>query len=82
MGSDLAHQNEAPYPEWLAEFFVLSFCSPGGVVCDPFVGSGTTAAVAVAHCRKFVGCDLRQSQVELAKQRVGQVTPQALFAEG
>jgi hypothetical protein len=71
MGSPLAHENEAPFPEDLAEFFVRSFCPPGGVVLDCFSGSGTTGAVAVRHGRRFVGCDLRQSQVELSRRRVG-----------
>ena len=42
MGHPLAHKNEAPYPLSLAERFIKSFCTPGGVVCDPFSGSGTT----------------------------------------
>jgi DNA modification methylase len=74
-GDEYASQNEAPFPEKLAEFFVLSFCPPGGTVCDPFSGSGTTAAVAVRHGRNFVGCDLRQSQVELGLKRVASETP-------
>jgi site-specific DNA-methyltransferase (adenine-specific) len=47
MGSRLAHENEAPFPESLVEPFVRCFCPPGGIVCDPFAGSGTTLAVAV-----------------------------------
>jgi hypothetical protein len=78
MGSDLAHANEAPFPEALAEFVILAFCPPAGLVCDPFLGSGTTAAVALRHGRNFTGCDLRASQVDLARRRVGQETP-ALF---
>lgn len=70
MGSKLAHENEAPFPEVLAEFFVKSFCPPGGLVTDPFSGSGTTAAVSVRHGRHFRGCDLRAGQVELALRRV------------
>jgi site-specific DNA-methyltransferase (adenine-specific) len=73
MGSDLAHQTEAPFAEQLAEFFIRSWCPPGGVVADPFLGSGTTAAVALAHGRAFVGCDVRQSQVELSRARVARV---------
>lgn len=80
MGSDLAHLNEAPYPESLCEFFILSFCPPGGTVVDCFSGSGTTAAVAVRHGRKFTGCDVRESQVELTKQRVANETPLGLFS--
>ncbi len=70
MGDDLCHENEAPFPEALAEFFVRSFCPPGGVVSDPFSGSGTTAKVAVAAGRFFRGCDLRKSQVDLSLERV------------
>jgi hypothetical protein len=75
IGSRLAHENEAPFPENLADFFVRSFCPPGGLVCDPFSGSGTTAAVCVRYGRNFTGCDLRQSQVDLGRKRVFSETP-------
>jgi hypothetical protein len=80
MGSALCHENEAPFPESLAEFFVLTFCPPGGIVCDPFVGSGTTAAVALRNGRRAIACDLRQSQVELSCKRISAETP-SLFGE-
>jgi ParB-like chromosome segregation protein Spo0J len=70
IGDDLAHQNEAPFPEQLAEFFVRSFCPAGGLVCDPFCGSGTTAAVALRCGRRFKGCDVRHDQVELTRARI------------
>jgi DNA modification methylase len=69
MGSRICHENEAPFPEFLAEFFVLSFCPPGGTVLDPFCGSGTTLAMALRHGRKAIGIDVRASQVELTKRR-------------
>lgn len=75
MGHNLAHTNEAPFPLKLAEFFVLSFCPPGGLVIDCFSGSGTTAHAAVLHGRRFAGCDLRQSQVDLCVRRLKTVTP-------
>jgi hypothetical protein len=75
LGSKLAHENEAPFPERLAEFFVLSFCPPGGLVADCFSGSGTTGAAAVKHHRRFAGCDVRPSQVELSLKRVGETVP-------
>jgi len=77
MGHDLAHSNEAPFPLKLAAFFVQSFAPPGGTVCDPFAGSGTTAHAAYEHGRRFVGCDLRQSQVDLTLRRLATVTPSA-----
>lgn len=70
MGSKLAHENEAPFPEKLAEFFVRSFCPPSGIVLDPFCGSGTTCAVAQHHGRQWVGIDVRQSQVDLTLRRL------------
>jgi hypothetical protein len=56
MGHAIAHRNEAPFPVELPAFFVKSFCPPGGIVCDPFVGSGTTAHAAFENGRRFVGC--------------------------
>jgi hypothetical protein len=69
MGSPLAHENEAPYPERLAEFFIRSLCPPGGIVCDTFSGSGTTADVANRLDRHGIGFDLRWSQCELGVRR-------------
>ena len=72
MGSNLAHENEAPFPEILAERFVRSFCPPGGIVLDPFIGSGTTAAVAIKHGRHFIGVDVRDTQQSLSERRVAE----------
>lgn len=69
MGHALAHENEAPFPEALPRFFILSFCPPGGTVLDPFSGSGTTVSVAERNGRQGIGLDLRQSQCELGRRR-------------
>lgn len=76
MGSDLAHENEAPFPEGLPEFFIRSFCPPGGTVLDPFCGSGTTLAVAKRTGRNSIGIDVRESQIELTKRRLNTVQPE------
>ncbi len=76
----LGNENEAPFPLKLAEFFVRSFCPPDGIACDPFSGSGTVAETCFTHGRRFIGCDLRQSQVELCARRLATVTPN-MFAE-
>lgn len=70
MGSDLAHENEAPFPEKLTEFFIRSFCPPNGIVYDGFCGSGTTLAVALKYGRRAVGTDVRESQIELTRKRI------------
>lgn len=70
LGWEDAHENEAPFPQWLAEFFVSCFCPIGGKVFDGFSGSGTTVAAAVKLGRSGVGMDIRQSQVELGETRL------------
>ncbi|MDE2020233.1 MAG: site-specific DNA-methyltransferase [Patescibacteria group bacterium] len=78
MGDKECHENEAPFPEKLAEFFVRAFCPAGGLVLDPFSGSGTTVAVAVKMLRRGLGFDIRQSQVALGRRRLSGITPAAL----
>ncbi len=80
MGHKLAHENEAPYPQKLAEWFIRSYCEPGGIVLDPFSGSGTTVAAAVALGRHGIGLDLRFNQCELGRRRCEEVQP-VLFEE-
>jgi len=72
MGNRLAHETEAPFCEKLAEFMIRSFCPPGGVVLDPFLGSGTTVAVAKKLGRKYIGIDIRKSQIELTRRRLAE----------
>jgi hypothetical protein len=80
MGSKMAHENEAPFCESLAEWFVRSFCPPGGTVLDPFSGSATTGAVALKHGRQYLGIDCRQSQVELGERRMKEAQEKLLAA--
>ena len=72
LGSNISHENEAPFPEKLADFFIRSYCPPGGTVLDPFGGSGTTAACAIKTGRKFITGDVRESQVKLIQRRIKQ----------
>lgn len=69
-GGPIAHENEAPFPEYLAEFFILSFCPKGGVVLDPFSGGGTTVSIARKNRRNFIGIDVRESQIRIAHTRL------------
>lgn len=78
-GSDLAHENEAPFPEKLAKAFIVSFCPPGGTVLDCFSGSGTTVAVAAKEGRNAIGIDIRESQVDLSKRRSSIANHPTLF---
>ena len=65
----------AAMPEGLAEFFVKA-CSPvGGVVMDPFAGSGTTAVVARRLGRAAGGLELHKTFVSAAHERLRQDEP-------
>jgi hypothetical protein len=65
-----AHASEAPFPEAVPEFFIRSLVPPGGLVLDPFSGSGSTLAAAARADRRGIGLDLRPSQARLAMQRL------------
>lgn len=43
-----------------------------GIVLDPFMGSGTTAVVAQRLGRQFIGIDLNEEYIKIAKKRIGQ----------
>jgi DNA modification methylase len=62
----------ATYPQELIEPCVLAGCPEGGLVLDPFIGSGTTAAVAQKCGCKFVGCELNATYLDLAAKRFRQ----------
>jgi DNA modification methylase len=60
----------AAMPEGLAEFFIKA-CSPaGGVVLDPFAGSGTTAVVACRLGRRAGGLEIHRPFVSAAQDRL------------
>jgi DNA modification methylase len=60
----------ATFPEALVEPCILAGCPLGGLVCDPFIGSGTTGAVAERLSRRWVGIDLTYQ--DLARPRTAQ----------
>lgn len=65
----------AAFPPKLAETCLLAGCPPGGVVLDPFLGSGTTAAVAKQLGRHYIGIELNPEYCTLAQKRIGGETP-------
>ena len=49
--------------------------SRGGIVLDPFLGSGTTAAAAKSLDRRYIGIEINPEYCNLAKQRIGGESP-------
>lgn len=65
-----AGEHTAVMPEGLAEFFVKACCPEGGVVIDPFAGSGTTALVSRRHGRRAGGFELHADHVAVGQGRL------------
>ena len=61
----------AAYPPKLAENCILAGCPAGGVVLDPFMGSGTTGLAAKRHGRHYIGIELNTAFCSLARDRIG-----------
>lgn len=60
----------ATFPEKLVEPCILAGCPAGGVVLDPFMGSGTTAKVALENGRKFLWFELNPKYMKIAEKRL------------
>lgn len=63
----------ATFPEKLIEPCILAGCPVGGVVLDPFFGSGTTGKVALQTNRKYLGIELNPEYIEISRKRTWNV---------
>lgn len=66
----------AVFPEKLVEPCILAGCPAGGVVLDPFMGSGTTGVVAKRLGRDFVGVEINPEYVKMATARIAEAKPE------
>jgi len=60
----------AVFPPDLIKPCILAGCPVGGIVLDPFMGSGTTALVAFEHERNYLGIELNPEYIKLANRRL------------
>jgi site-specific DNA-methyltransferase (adenine-specific) len=69
-----SEKNEKEYHKWgqsesgMSEL-IHKLTKPGQLICDPFVGGGATAVAALKLGRRFVGCDIDFSAVEISNRR-------------
>ena len=66
----------AVFPEKLIEPCMLAGCPKDGIVLDPFLGSGTTAIVALKYNRSCIGIELNPEYVKMANSRIEKECPQ------
>lgn len=65
-------EHPAPFPEQLANDHIISWSNEGDTVLDPFMGSGTTAKMALLTGRNYIGFEISQEYVELAEKRISE----------
>lgn len=69
----------ATFPEDLIKPCILAGCKMGGLVLDPFFGSGTTGVVAQKFGRRYIGIELNPDYVEIAKKRNANVQTEMML---
>ena len=62
----------ATFPEKLIEPCILAGCPEGGIVLDPFMGSGTTGVVAKRLRRNFCGIEINPDYYQMAVDRIAE----------
>ena len=66
------HQTEKPV-ELMRD--LVKIVEPGGVILDPFVGSGTTGVAAIREGYRFIGCEMSEHYADVARQRLSVEVP-------
>jgi len=64
---DREHQTQKPLDVMRK---LVQIVPEGGTVLDPFMGAGTTGVAAVLEGRKFIGCELSDHYIEVARRRI------------
>lgn len=72
--ANFAEAHFAVFPDELARRCILAGCPEGGIVLDPFAGSGTTVKVAQELGRKGIGLELGAQYIPMAKCRTAQLS--------
>lgn len=68
------HPTEKPVS--LMKELLLDFTSPGQLICDPFMGSGTTGVASVMLGRRFAGIEIDPKYFDVACERIGKALKQ------
>lgn len=66
----IAFNHPAIFPEQLANDHIISWSNEGDVVLDPFMGSGTTAKMALKNKRNYIGFEISEEYCNIANERV------------
>ncbi len=68
--SPRANHHPTVKPITLMRYLVRLVTPPGGVVLDPFMGSGSTGCAAMLEAMQFIGIELSAEYIEIAERRI------------
>ena len=74
-----SEKHYASYNDSLLTKPVLSGCPEGGIIYDPFMGTGSTAEVALRTNRKFIGSEMSAEYCKISNKRLRKFTVESLF---
>ena len=66
----IAFQHPAIFPEQLANDHIISWSNEGDLVYDPFMGSGTTAKMAIVNKRNWIGSEISEEYCKIIERRI------------
>jgi len=73
INGEKAHSTQKP--EALLYRIIISTSNPGDIVLDPFMGSGTTGAIAKKLGRNFIGIEKEEFYIKIANERIANIKP-------
>ena len=65
-------KHPAQFPEQLANDHIISWSNENDIVYDPFMGSGTTAKMAMLNNRQYIGSEISKEYCEIAEKRINE----------
>src|SRR5215469_2622232 len=68
----------APFPEELPNRLIQLYSFKNDIILDPFIGSGTTAVVAIKTKRNYIGYDINEEYIKLANNRIKNVIEESV----
>lgn len=66
-------KHPAPYPEELCDKLIKYYSYIGDIVCDPFMGSGTTAKMAIINNRNYIGFEINKDYYDMIETRINNI---------
>jgi len=77
-----AFKHPAMFPERLAEDHILTWSEQGDLVLDPFLGSGTTAKMAILNGRHYLGYETNPDYYNIAVRRINEAKAGVIVNDG